>query len=103
MAFRPSVRLLCVVVFGLERGLINAEIGLVAPHLKEIFSASEMEGTGLRGEAGALLSQVRDIFRRERLIDQGILQSPGHGLRGVDVTQSHDFAYVMVRIEAPLL
>ena len=62
-----------------------------------------MEGAGLRGEAGALLHQIGNVFRGERLVDKGILHRPGHGLRGVDVAQGDDFAHVMVRIEATLL
>ena len=84
-------------------GLINAEIRWFEPDLQEVVAAGEMEGAGLRGEAGTLLQQVGDIFRGEGLVDKGILHRPGHGLRGVDVTQGHDFAHVMVRIEAPLL
>jgi len=49
--------------------LINAEIRLFKPHLQEIGAAGEMEGAGLWGKAGALLQQVGDIFRGERLID----------------------------------
>ena len=84
-------------------GVINAEIRGCEAHLQEIAASGEMEGAGLRGEAGALLHEVGDIFRGEGLIDKGILHRPGHRLRGVDVAQGHDFAHVMVRIEAPLL
>jgi hypothetical protein len=76
---------------------------LCKPHLQEIGATGEMEGAGLRGKAGTLLHQLGDIFRGERLIDKGVLQCPGHGLRSVDVTQGHALADVMVRIEAPLL
>ena len=62
-----------------------------------------MEGAGLRGEPGALLHQVGNIFRGERLVDKGILHRPCHRLRGVDVAQGDDFPHVMMRVEAPLL
>ena len=94
--------LLCVVCCWLWGGVINAEIRGCEADVEEIAAAGEMEGAGLRGEAGALLHQVGNIFRGERLVDKGILHRPGHGLRGVDVAQGDDFAHVMVRIEAPL-
>ena len=93
---------MCRVAVGLWGGVINAEIRGCEADVEEIAAPGEMEGAGLRGEAGALLHQVGDIFRGEGLVDKGILHRPGHGLRGVDVAQGDDFAHVMVRIEAPL-
>ena len=84
-------------------GVINAEIRGSEADVEEIAASGEMEGAGLRGEAGALLHQVGNIFRGERLVDQGILHRPRHRLRGVDVAQGHNFAHVMMRIEAPRL
>ena len=41
--------------------LIDAEVGCLQPDLKQVFSTSEVQSAGLRGEAGALFKQIGDI------------------------------------------
>jgi hypothetical protein len=47
---------------GLWSGLIQAEIGWGEADLSEVFAPCQMQGAGLRGEAGALLHQVGDVL-----------------------------------------
>ncbi len=82
--------------------MIDAEVGLLELDIEEVLSSGEMEGAGLRGEAGALFEQIGDVVRGKGLVDQGVRHSPGHGLRAVDVTQGDDLAHMMVRVEASL-
>ena len=98
--FRHHVGLLYGSGFRLGSGLIQAEIGWLESDVEEVLSPGEMEGTGFGGEAGALLHEVGNIVRGERLVDQGVFHSSPHGLRGVDVAQGHDFPHVVVRIES---
>src|SRR5712691_1344837 len=87
----------------MEGGWIKTERGVCEPPLEAIVAAGEMAGARFRGEAGAWLQQVGARVRGACRGDQGLLPSPGPGLRGVEVTQGHDVAYGMVRLEAPLL
>jgi len=87
---------------GRWRDVIDAEVGLLELDIEEVLSSGEMEGAGLRGEAGALFEQIGDVVRGKGLVDQGVRHSPGHGLRAVDVTQGDDLAHMMVRVEASL-
>src|ERR1041385_9024439 len=82
--------LLCVVCSWVRVGVINAQIRGGEADVEDIAAAGEMERARLRGEAGALLHKIGNVFRGERLVDKGILHRFGHGFRGVDVTQSDD-------------
>jgi hypothetical protein len=95
--------LLCVVGARLWVRAINAQSRGSEAHIQEIFASGEMEGAGLRGEAGALRQEVGHIFGGEGLIDKGIVQGPRHQRRVVNVAQGHDFAHVVRWLEAPLL
>ena len=70
----------------MEGGLINAEIGWVEAHFEEIGSPSAGESAGFQREAGPLRQQVGNRRGGEGLVDQGILQRPSHGLRGVPMS-----------------
>jgi hypothetical protein len=83
-------------------GVIKAEIGLCEPHLEPIGAAGELEGARLRGEASAWRQQGGAGGRGEGRVDKGILHGPGHGLRGLALTEGAAFAAVMRGIEAPL-
>src|SRR4030095_2400793 len=48
--------------------LVQAEIGGLEVQLKQVLSPGEVQGTGLRGEAGALLQEIRDIVSGKGLI-----------------------------------
>ena len=81
-------------------GGINVQLRGCEADVEEIAATGEMERAGLWGASGALLHEVGNVFRGERLIDKGILHRPGYGFRGVDVAQGDNFAHVMVRLEA---
>ena len=82
--------------------MIDAEVGLLELDIEEVLSSGEMEGAGLRGEAGALFEQIGDVIRGKGLVDQGVRHGPGYSLRAIDVTQGDDLAHMMVRGEASL-
>jgi len=68
--------LLGVGCWRLGGGMIKAQIRRSATAIKEIAAAGEMEGTGLRGELGALRHPMGHRVGGEGLVDQGLLQSP---------------------------
>src|SRR5215471_6427899 len=80
--------------------VINAEVRRGEAHVQEIAAAGEMERAGFRSKAGALLHQVRNIVGGEGLVDKSILHRPRYGLRGINVAQGHNFAHVVMWVQA---
>src|SRR5215468_6934077 len=55
--------------------LVQTEIRGLEVQSEQVLSPGEVQGTGLRGETGALLQEIRDIVSGKGLVLQGI----GHG------------------------
>jgi len=82
---------------------VNGEIGLLHIDFEEIFPSREMQGCGLRQEAGALLQKICDVLAGESLEVEGILHGPLDLIRSMDFAQGHDLLNVVPGVHSAFI
>ena len=84
-------------------GTVEAEIGFGQIEFEQVCAARQMQRSGFRQQALALLQQVGDVFATERLELRCVLDGAGGFFGAVNLTERHDFADVMQDVQTPLL
>src|SRR3974377_2602656 len=75
--------------------LVGAEVGGSDVDVEQVVAAGELEGAGFRQCTGPGLQDVGDVLGAEGLEGEPVGDGTGHGIGGVDLSQSQDPADVV--------
>ena len=82
--------------------VVKGEVGSGQFQLQQVLLARQVQGAGFFRRMLALVQEVGDVFAREGLIGEGILQGPGDDLHAVAFAQGDDLLDMVFGVKAAL-
>src|SRR5271166_3536737 len=83
--------------------LVGVEVRGSDVDVEQVVATGELQWPGLRQRTGPGLQDVGDVLGTEGLEGEPVGDRAGHGIGGVNLSQSQDFAEVMAGVEPALL